>query len=288
MMQEQRIIQSVGIKRHYGMSQSLTRVIAITSGKGGVGKTHCTVNIGLALANMGKKVLLLDADFGLANINILLNFKPKATLQHVLAGTAKLREVIVSHESGLDIIPASSGIPELANMDEQDRTMLVSAVEEIGLEYDYILIDTAAGIGDNVLYFVAAAEDIIVVVDPEPTSRTDAYALIKVLSSTHGRKEFHVLSNRVPEDIDGKTVYAQLGAAADKFLNVSLKYLGAVQYDRSIVEAVISQKPYLDLFPSSKSSNDIVRIAKKIDSMPRSTSARGNVQFFLQELIRHN
>lgn len=264
------------------------RVISITSGKGGVGKTHTTINLGLALTKLGKRVLLLDADLGLANINVLLGFEPRANIQQVLSGKASIQDVIIHHESGLDIIPASSGIPEMTNLSEEERLHLVAAVDDLAAEYDFMFVDTAAGIGDNVLYFNLAAEEIIVIVDQEPTSITDAYAVIKVLSGRSGVKNFSVLVNRAPVGSDGRSIYGQLAGVSGKFLNVGLKFLGAVSEDSSVIEATIAQKPYLERFPSCRASLDISKIAKKLASEPPARNARGGLQFFFKAIVEQS
>ena len=281
--------ETKGKKRNL-MSQmkAPARVIAVTSGKGGVGKTHTTVNLGLSLAKMGKKVLLLDGDLGLANINILLGFKPAKTLNEVIHGNASLKDVIVHDPAGIDVIPASSGIPELTMLSEAERTSLVDAFDDLATDYDYLLVDTAAGIGDNVLYFNCAAEQILVVIGPEPTSITDAYALIKVLGTRSGRKEFDIVVNRATPSHDGKSTFNQLAMATDRFLNVSLKYLGSIAEDESVTQAVIKQRPYLQLFPSTKASLDIQKLAKKIDSNEGSRVPKGGLQFFFRALLEGN
>lgn len=270
------------------MSSDVARVLSVTSGKGGVGKTHTTLNLGLAFTRAGKRVLVLDADLGLANVNIMLGFKPAATLQQVLAGTASLKDVIVSHPLGLDIIPASSGIPEMTNLSEQERLALVAAVDEIGSDYDYLLVDTAAGIGDNVLYFNVAAEEIVVVIDQEPTSITDAYAVIKVLATRHGRKNFSVIVNRAPANNDGRSIYAKLAQATDKFLNVNLKFIGAIPEDEAVVSAVVAQTPYLELFPSSKASLAVSKIARSLMADNTARTTAGGLQFFFKALIENS
>ena len=264
------------------------KVISITSGKGGVGKTHTTVNLGLALVKLGKRVLLLDADLGLANVNILLGFQPGATIADLLNGSAKMSEVIVKHSSGLDIIPATSGIPEIVNLNDSERLMLLNSLSDLGSEYDYLIVDTAAGIGDSVLYFNLAAEDIIVVVNPEPTSIADAYALIKVLSTNHGINQVAILVNRSPIGTDGRQTYAKLAAATDKFLNVRLKYLGSITDDSSVPDAVREQKAYLELFPSSKASLDITKLAKKISEDQSARNPQGGIQFFFKALLENS
>lgn len=261
------------------------RVISITSGKGGMGKTSTTVNLGLALVNSGRRVLLLDGDLGLANINILLGFKPGKTLHQVIRGEARIDDVIVSDPSGLDIIPAASGIPELTYLSEEERTVLIEEFEDLAGRYDYVLVDTAAGIGDNVLYFNGAAEQIVVVVGPEPTSITDAYALIKVLYQKTGRRKFGVVVNRTPVGSDGRSTFNQLAKATDKFLNVQLNMIGALTDDSSVSEAVISQRPFLQLFPSSKVSLDMTRLAEKIDADQSARGLNGGLQFFFRSIL---
>jgi flagellar biosynthesis protein FlhG len=261
------------------------KVISITSGKGGVGKTHTTVNLGLSLSAMGKKVLLLDADLGLANVNIMLGFKPTATLHDVLSGKASIRDILVHYAPGLDVIPAASGIPEMAELGEEEKFALINGFDEFATDYDYMLVDTGAGIGDNVLYFNVAAEQIIVIIDGEPTSITDAYALIKVMAMNWSTKEFDIVVNRTPVGTDGREIYAKLAAAAGKFLPVSLKYLGCIAEDDSLVEAVIKQIPLLKLFPNARASRDINRLAKKIATNEGSRTPKGGVQFFFRSLL---
>ena len=261
------------------------KVISITSGKGGIGKTHTTVNLGMALVNAGKRVLLLDGDLGLANINILLGFKPGKTLHQVIQGEARIEDVIVTDSSGLDIIPAASGIPELTHLSEDERSALIEEFENLASSYDYVLVDTAAGIGDNVLYFNSAAEQIIVVINPEPTSITDAYALIKILSQRSGRRKFGVVVNRAAAGTDGRSTFKQLAQATDKFLNVQLTMLGSLADDSSVPEAVRSQRPYLQLFPSSKVSMDMRRLAEKIDSDKSERGLNGGLQFFFRSIL---
>lgn len=267
------------------MSSGPARVITVTSGKGGVGKTHTSVNLGLALVRKGKRVLLLDADLGLANINIMLGFEPGATLRDILSGRSSIQDVIVRHDLGFDVLPAASGFPELTSLDNDDRMALLSQMEGLGENYDYVLVDTAAGIGPNVLYFSQAAEDILVVIDPEPTTLTDAYALIKVLSSQYGVKDFLVVANRTPRGSDGRSTFAQLAAPTSKFLNVKLRFLGPIAEDSAVSEAVRSQKPFLELFPSSKPSLDIEKLAERIIQGEGERKPQGGMQFFFKSLV---
>lgn len=274
-------------KRDYRMNKKKqpARVIAVSSGKGGVGKTNTTVNVGLALSKLGKRVLLLDADLGLANINILLGFEPKATLQQVVEGKAKLEDIIVDYDYNFDIIPASSGIQNMTDLSEESRLALLNAVDQLATDYDYVFVDTAAGIGDNVIYFNVAAEDHLIVVDKEPTSITDAYALIKILSTENNIKEFFVVANRTPVGTDGRATYAKLAGATDRFLSVSLKFLGAISDDPMISQAVVQQKACISLYPGTKASLDYTKLAQRIIETEGARKPRGGLQFFFKEII---
>lgn len=261
------------------------QVIAITSGKGGVGKTHTSINLGAALVQLKKKVLILDADLGLANVNVLLGFTPKATIHELVAGKATIDEIIVNDNSGIDIIPATSGIQEVASLDEPGRQIIMSALDELAFSYDYIIVDTAAGIGKNVMFFNAGAGEIIVVINPEPTSITDAYAVIKVLSQSYGRKDFSILCNSTPRDSNGKVTFAKLIAATDRFLNVSLRYRGEIGHDMAVQEAVRTQRPFLEVFPSSRASMDVMKLAKNLIEEPVRSAPSGGMQFFFHAML---
>ena len=267
--------------------QKSTRVISVTSGKGGVGKTTSTINLGLALVQNGHKVLILDADLGLANVNIMLGFKPHKTIDDLIKGDAKIDDVIVSHHSGIDIIPATSGVYEVTNLEDDAKRILLEAFEELYGVYDYLLIDTSAGIGSNVLYFNLASEKVLVILDPEPTSITDAYALIKVLSK-EGVNEFEILVNRADVGNDGRDTFKKLLTATDRFLNVQVNFLGAIQEDNSVTESIMRQSPLLSLYPSTRASRDYLRAAKKIEALPRNSKLRGGLQFFFESLIMQN
>ncbi len=265
----------------------VAKVISITSGKGGVGKTNFTVNLGYELVKKGKKVLLLDADLGLANINVILGFKPKATIKDLLSSKAKIKDVIVKHELGFDILPATSGISEIVELNSEDRFTLLAKINSLSSNYDYVLVDTAAGIGESVMYFNTASEEIIVIMAPEPTSITDAYALIKVLSLEHNTKNFSILVNRTTNSFEPKETYRKLSEASDRFLNVKLKYLGNISEDDSVSEAIRTQKPLTKTFPSSKASRDINKIAENIIKNENKRSTNGGLQFFFKELLKN-
>lgn len=279
--------QEIRRRNMMSINQKKTQVISVTSGKGGVGKTTSTVNLALALVQSGNRVLILDADLGLANINIMLGFKPQKTIDDILNGNASVEDIIIHHHSGIDIIPASSGVYEVTNISDDSKRSLLAAFESIYGIYDYLLIDTSAGIGSNVLYFNSAAEKVLVILDPEPTSITDAYAVIKVLSN-EGVRNFEVLVNRAAIGNDGKDTFKKLLNATDRFLNVNVNFIGCIQEDDSVVESIMKQTPLLSIYPSTRASRDYVRVAKKIESLPRSNKTGGGLQFFFESLIRNN
>lgn len=269
----------------FEVGRSLSRVIAVSSGKGGVGKTNSVVNLAVAFANMGKKVLLLDADLGLGNLDVLLGIAPKYNIGHLLRGERTMEEVLVEGPAGIMILPASSGVHELTDLGTEDRLALASHLESLGMDIDLMIIDTGAGISNNVLFFNMAAQDIIVVVTPEPTSITDAYALMKVLMQKHGEKTFKLLVNMAKNKRDALDVYKKISLAAERFLNISVDYLGCVLQDDNLPKSVVRQKAILELYPESKASLCYREIANEIDALPVRTEMKGGMQFFWRKLL---
>ncbi|UQZ89942.1 flagellar synthesis regulator FleN [Deltaproteobacteria bacterium Smac51] len=261
------------------------RVITVTSGKGGVGKSNLTLGLALALTKLRKKVLIWDADLGLANIDVLLGLKTTASIHDLLSGSKSLNEVIADGPGGLKIMPAASGILELGELSEGQKQRLLSEFDDYDGDLDYLLIDTAAGIGSNVIYFNLAAQERIVVLTNEPTSITDAYALIKVLHTRYQQKSFHILPNQVSGPKEAKGVFGLLSAVADKHLNeVSLHLIGYVPRDEAVTNAVRSQKPFLLTAPDSEASKQVEEIAKRIIANPPDEFASGGLVFFLNRL----
>lgn len=263
----------------------LTRVISFTSGKGGVGKTNLVVNLGIALAQKGHTVLMLDADLGLANIDVLLGVQPKHTLHEVLSGKKELSEVMVAGPSGISIIPAASGVDVLRGLSSEQRLMLLDSVENIAFSFDYLLIDTGAGIGGDVMYFNSAATEIVCTITNEPTSLTDAYALIKVLSSNYGEKSISIIVNQVASDAEAKAVFGRLARSVTRFLQVELRYLGWVPADAAVVAAVREQKALLELYPSSPAARACVHVADRLDGDFWKFRVKGGMQFFFKQLL---
>lgn len=267
------------------MQTPVTRVISVTSGKGGVGKTHTVVNLGIALANRGKSVLLLDADLGLANIDVLLNLKPKATLHDVLKGNCTLDDVILDGPGGISLIPAASGVESLTTLSADARMMLLEAVEEVAYRYDYLLIDTGAGIGPDVLCFNSASAEIVCVVNPEPTSLTDSYALMKVLSTTHGEKRFSILINETGSEIEARKTYASLAGTVERHLTVSTRYLGSIPEDKLVRECIARRTPVTLEYPSSAVGLAFSSLAERIDREPGEQRIKGGMQLFFRQLL---
>ncbi len=257
------------------------RVVCITSGKGGVGKTNLTVNMAFALAKLGKKVLILDADLNLANVDVLLGMTPKFNLHHMFTGEKSLQEVMITGPGGIQILPGSSGIMELANLTETQKLYFLSEMEELNQQLDIMLIDTAAGINENVIYFNLAAQERIVLLTPEPTSLTDAYALIKVLSTRHDVKRFSIVVNQSESEREALAVFRQISLVCDQFLGtLSLDFLGHIPYDKKLVQAVRSQRLVLDLFPEAIASQMIDKIARQFCASKPALTTDGNIKFF--------
>ena len=261
------------------------RVIAVTSGKGGVGKTNISVNLAASLSLAGQRVMLMDADLGLANVDVLLGLEPHFDLQHVISGEKSLDEIIVEGPLGIHVVPASSGVERMAELTSVEHASLISAFSELEQPIDVLIVDTAAGIADGVVSFAKACQEVIVVVCDEPTSLTDAYALIKVLSMRHGIKQFQILANMVKDESQGLILYEKLLNTTDRFLEVGLKYLGAVPFDEQLRQSVRAQKPVVEAYPRSPAAKALVRIGEKINRWPLPDKATGYLQFFVERLL---
>ena len=248
--------------------KSGTRVIAITSGKGGVGKTNIVANLGYTLSLLGKKVLLFDADLGLGNIDVLLGLAPKYNLSHVIMGEKRVSEIIVDGPGNMKILPASSGIHELTSLSEDHKQKFLYELNLLIEPVDILLIDTAAGISSNVIYFNISANEIMVVASPEPASITDAYALMKVLSLKYSENHFKLLINSASCINEADDVFRQLQLVSDRFLNISLEYMGYVIYDQQVVKSIKRQKIVCEKYPDSRASECFMELAKKICESP--------------------
>ncbi len=263
------------------------RVIAITSGKGGVGKTNLSVNLGLALSEMGRRVALLDADMGLANVDVLLGLYPKFNLSHVLKGEKTLDEIIVQGPSGLQVIPASSGLQHMSDLSTVEQAAIIRAFSDFNQDLDVLIVDTAAGISPGVVNFARACQEIVVVVCDEPTSLTDAYAFIKLLNRDYALNRFNVLTNMVRSTRQGQALFQKLTRVTDRYLDVSLNFVGAIPYDDSLRKAVQQQNPVLASYPNCPASLALKNAARQINSWPIKTQAGGYLEFFVERMIQY-
>lgn len=268
-----------------GRDRSYTHVITVTSGKGGVGKTNVVANLAVALSRAGKEVLVLDADLGLGNIDVLLGLAPRYTLEHVLAGSHHLSDIVMRGPAGIHVLPASSGLPQLTALTDAQQLLLQSELEDVAKTVDVLLIDTGAGISPNVTYFASAAQETVVVISPEPTSLTDAYALIKVLCRQHRERKFRVLVNMVKSQRDATQTFRKLDAAAHRFLNINLEYLGYIPFDDYLPMAVREQKAVTECFPHSPASRAFAQLAGQIVEWPVPELPKSTVQFLWRQLI---
>lgn len=262
--------------------KELPLVIAITSGKGGVGKTNIVANLGYSLSRAGKKVLILDADFGLGNLDVLLGLAPKFNLSHAVAGLKKVSEITVEGPGGMTILPASSGIEEMTKLSASQRMQLLGELDALLSGKDILLIDTAAGISANVMYFNAAAQEVIVVVSPEPTSLTDAYALMKIMSMRYSRRRFNLLVNMAVDEEEGLDIYRQLKSVSDRFLEIDMRYLGYILRDDNVTKCVRKQKVISQHLPSSLASQCFVTLSRRVCEFPRLSPGEGGTHFFIE------
>ena len=265
-----------------------TRVVAITSGKGGVGKTNIAANLTYLLAAEGKQALLLDADAGLANVDVILGITPQYNLCHVLRGETSIDKTIVSGPGGMMILPAASGIQEMTDLSRGQKLTLLDTLDGFEKPLDFMVIDTGAGIAGNVIYFNMCADEIIVVVTPEPTSLTDAYALIKVLYQRQAARRFRILVNMVRDGGDAQAVHRRLSNAVDHFLSLTVEYLGFIPFDENVHRSIKEQRLIVELFPTSAASRHIVGIARKILQEKAVTSDNGTIKFFKRAVIGDN
>ena len=259
---------------------SSPRVIAVTSGKGGVGKTHVAVNLAVALAQAGRSVLLLDADLGLANVDVLLGLTPRATLAQVLDGSLDLQDVLLDGPAGLKVVPAASGESQLANLSLREQGGLIGAFSLLPFLPEVIVVDTGAGIGHAVTTFCQAAGEVVVVACDEPASITDTYALMKVLSRERGVKRFQLLCNRVRNDVQGRRVHSTLQAVCDRFLDTSLGYLGIVPDDPMVSRAAKAQRAVVEAFPGSPAGLALKNLAARADTWATGSASTGGLGFY--------
>ncbi|MDP2127447.1 MAG: MinD/ParA family protein [Pseudohongiella sp.] len=261
------------------------QVLAVTGGKGGVGKTSISVNLSIALAGMDKRVVLMDADLGLANVDILLGIKANKTIANVLSGECSLADILIETH-GIKVIPASSGVQSLVSMGPGQHAGIVHAFSELADEMDVLVVDTAAGISDSVISFVRAAQEVMVVVCDEPSSMTDAYALIKLLNRDCQIRDFRILANMTRTADEGLNLFNRFSAVAGRFLDVNLRYAGDIPFDDNVRKASQRQRPLLEAYPASKASEAYRRLAREVSGWHVRTHASGHLEFFVERLVQ--
>lgn len=261
------------------------QVIAVTAGKGGAGKSNVSVNLAISLAQMNKNVMLLDADLGMANVDLLLGLHAKYNLSHVLQGHCDLSDIIIPGPHGIKIIPAASGTEFMTQLTSVEHAGIINAFNELTDNLDYLIIDTAAGISDTVLSFARSSHEIIVVVCDEPTSLADAYALIKVMSKRYEWTSFNILANMVRETKDGQELFNKIYKVSEQFLDVQLKYLGAIPFDEHVHQSVKKQQAVVMAYPYSKAALSFKVLGNKVDQWISKPMLDGNTQFFLERLV---
>ena len=239
------------------------RTIAITSGKGGVGKSSIVSNMAYLLSAMRKSIYILDADLALGNIDIMLGMVPKFNIRDLISGTKSINDIIVEGPFGIRIIPATSGIAEFADLSTDKKTILLSSFQEIP-DYDFLLMDTSAGISSNVVYFNAISEDVIVIITPDPASLTDSYATIKVLSKATGRRDFQIIVNMVRDEKEALDIYKKILLVTDRFLNISLDFGGYIPVDKNVNIAVKKQKLWAETFPETRATKALAQICSRL------------------------
>lgn len=267
-----------------GLSERSARVIAVTSGKGGVGKTNLSVNLSVALARMGKQAMLVDGDVGLANANILLGLNSNGTIADVIAQGACLADVVQSGPDGMRLVPGHSGGGLGLALTESDRDRLGRAFRPYAAEVDHVLVDTATGISTEALEFVAASDLILLVLSAEPTAFMDAYQLVKVLALEHDRTDIAVVTNLVDDEAAGRQLFDHFQEVVKRFLTTRLTHLGSIPRDEHVREAVLRKRPCMEVFPDSRASAAFARLARRLSDQTLPTTAGGD-RFFAMEAL---
>ncbi|MGH8463372.1 MAG: MinD/ParA family protein [Pseudomonas sp.] len=262
------------------------RVVAITGGKGGVGKTNVAVNLSLALATAGRRVLLMDADLGLANVDIQLGLKAERTLAEVLDGQCSLQDIVLTTTGGLKVIPAASGVQSMTQLGPREHAGLIQAFSDLDDQLDVLVIDTAAGITDSVISFVRASQEAVVVVCDEPSSITDAYALVKLLSRDHGLTRFRVLASMTRSPEEGRNLFNKFVKVTERFLDVTLQYAGDIPWDEAVRRSAQRQRAAFDAYPASRCAAAYRRLADEVCRWPVSRQASGGLEFFVERLLQ--
>jgi len=261
------------------------QVIAVSGGKGGTGKTTVAVNLAAALAAAGRKVLLLDGDLGLANVDVLLGLTPTGTLEQVLHGERRLEEIVLRTTDGVSVIPAASGVARMAHLPQAELAAIVRSFSALPGDYDTLLVDTAPGLGDSVLAFCQAAQHQLLVIRNEPASLTDAYALIKTLSHERQVQRFSILVNMVRAGSEPRSLFRRLQRVTDRFLDVALEYAGEIPDDEGVARAIRAQRTVLAAYPGGPAARAYRQLAVAVQAWPRAGDPSGGIQFFLEKML---
>jgi flagellar biosynthesis protein FlhG len=275
--------QTDSLKRF--MNRRPVDVLAVCSGKGGVGKTNVAVNLAVAMGEQQRKVCLLDADVSLANVDVLLGLQPRFNLAHVVRGEANLSSTVLAGPHGIQIVPASSGNFDLTDLPAISQAAIIQGFGELPEQPDVLVVDTAAGISPTVARFVQAAQHAVVVVCDEPASLTDAYALIKVFSTHYAISRFQIVTNQSATPAAGRALFGKLWRVTDSYLDVVLHHLGDVPRDNYLVKAVQEQRAVVAAYPRSPAGAAFFKIAKRIDGLPAAKDASGGIEFFFERLL---
>lgn len=267
------------------MRKKPVKVVAICSGKGGVGKTNIAANLAVSLGKLGRNTVLLDADLSLANVDVLLGLQPRFNLSHVVDGKVDLASTILRGPQNIRIVPASSGKFSMTNLVPSAQVGIIQAFSELKLQPDVLIVDTAAGISPEVARFAQAAQHPMVVVQDEPASLTDAYALIKVFSQHYGISRFHIVTNQGRRKGDGRELFRKLCRVTDAYLDVVLRHSGDIPADRYLVKAVQEQRAVVEAYPRSPAGEAFTELAANVDKLPAAREASGAIEFFLERLL---
>lgn len=283
------VLPSASPNIRQGSAPRPVRAISVTGGKGGIGKSSVAVNLALALIDSGQSVMLMDADLGLANIDVMLGLDARYDISHVLSGERTLSEVLLEGPGGLKIVPASSGISRMAALSQTEQAGLIHAFSELEEVPDVFIVDTAAGIGQSVCNFCAATQEVVIVLCDEPAAITDAYALIKLLWREYGLKEFHVLANMSNSHEEGRELFNKLERVAARYLEVNLNYFGVVPFDQSMRQASLRQVTATQQFPNSPAALAFRQLAQTVNNWPRREGdSATRLEFFLERVLMSN
>lgn len=272
---------SLSSKDHFNAHPN--RVISVTSGKGGVGKSTIVANLAYELSQSSQKVLILDGDLGMANMDVMFGVRSKNNILDAIQGRCKLLDILVEVSENISLIPGGNGLADLLELTNLERLFLFDQINQLDLAFDYLIIDTAPGIDNNVLYLNSAAQEVIIVVTPEPSSITDAYALIKMLNIKHKINRFSIITNMTKSDDEGLRIYKRLSEVCDKFLFISLDYKGTIPFDLNLRQSTKQQQIISQTHPKSSSSMSFQQITSSM--LGSSCIDKGNIQFFWQHLI---